>query len=85
MNENLTVVRLFDDTIIWAKKSQVGNERFKIWDYKQVREGERPLYVDDEMAISNDAIRVFFRVIHGDKLKEKVRGASQKPDPTPAA
>ena len=65
MNENLTVVRLYDDTIIWAKKSQKESDKLRIWDYKQVRDGERPIYVDDEMAISNDAIRVFFRVIRG--------------------
>ncbi len=85
MNENLTVVRLYDDTLIWAKKSKKGRGRLIVWNYKQVRQGEVPRYVDDEMSISKDAIRVFFRVLHGDKPQEKVRGSSRKPDPTPAA
>ncbi len=86
MNENLTVVRLYDDTLIWAKKSKKGRGVLKVWNYKQIRDGEIPKYVDDEMAISKDAIRVFFRVIHGEKnSSEGVQGSPRKPDPTPAA
>ena len=85
MNENLTVVKLYDETIIWAKKSKKGRGVLRIWNYKQVREGEIPQYVEDEMAISKDAIRVFFRVIHGGKTSEGVQGTLRKPDPTPAA
>ena len=85
MNENLTVVRLYDDTLIWARWSQIDSGRLRVKNYKQVRSNETPIYVDDEMSISNDAIRVFFRVIHGEKPKEKVRDSSHEPNPTPAA
>ena len=84
MNENLTVVRLYDNTLIWAKKSKKGRGRLIIWNYKQSRKGEIPKYVDDEMNISKDAIRVFFRVLHGGKPKPTPTG-QYSPKPNPAA
>ena len=63
------VVKLYDDTIIWAKQWKFGTGCLLLKDTKTVHKKDNPVYVEDEVKISNDAIRVWFKVLHGKKGK----------------
>ena len=85
MKKSLLAVRLYDDTVIFAKEWKQETGRFILKDTKSVKEDDKPIYIKEEISVSNDAIRVWFTVLHGENPKEDVRGGPFKPKNTPAA
>jgi hypothetical protein len=84
MKKSLMVVRLYDDTVIWAKDWRFESSFLIVKNAKTVHKKNNPVYIEDETKISNDAIRVWFKVLHGGKPKEDVRVGPHKPKNTPA-
>lgn len=85
MNKSLMVVKLYDETEIWAKRWRTRPGGFTLSHTKCVKEGEKPIYIEDEVDVSNDAILVWFRVLRGEKPTKVVRGGPYGPKNTPAA
>lgn len=65
MNKSLLVVKLYDESVIYAKEWKIKPGGFILKNTKTMRENENPIYIDDEINVSNDAIQVWFKVLKG--------------------
>lgn len=65
MNKSLLMVRLYDDTTILARGWKFEEGQLLVEDIVTRHKDEDPLYISDTVAISKDAIRVWFRILKG--------------------
>jgi len=65
MLSSLIAIKLLDGTLIYAREHLIEDGRIRAKNIKFMKEGETPTYIDDEMAISNDAVDVWFRILEG--------------------